>query len=91
LGEQPFPPINSGQKREQAPRTPNAAAPMNRPEMSRSVWSAPGLPALWVQGLKARTVSGNSIAEPLLLEGGEGEEASIRFANLRFSRAFVSI
>ena len=56
LGE---PPIG---KREQAPRTPNAGALMPRLATSRSVWSAPGLPALWVQQFKARIVSSNSLS-----------------------------
>src|SRR5438093_3893888 len=36
-------------KREQAPRTPNAGAPFidPRPALTRSVWTASGLPALW--------------------------------------------
>jgi len=40
------------EKPEQAPRTPNASRWIAGPEIARSVWSATGLPALWVQGHK---------------------------------------
>jgi hypothetical protein len=48
-----FPQESCFRKREQAPRTPNAGAFISRPVSSRSVWSAPGLPALCVQVFKA--------------------------------------
>ena len=56
--------LNLRQKREQSPRTPNASRGGAALGMSRSVWSASGWPALWVQRFKVRTFSGNCFPKP---------------------------